>query len=756
MSPRDAAKPDPLNNPSKTRPASALPRGAAPGREILAEFPGAGRNALTLPPPNQPAGPDAATLFTSFKRRWLLAVSLGTVLAAAAAVGAWFLLEPKFTATAWLRVATPTGIIQGPSDNRNEYGTYQRTQAARVKHPSVLNDALKRPEIKRLNLLKQQPDQILFLTDEIKVELQEGSELIKVSMSARDPAELIPLVNAVAQEWLNDGTSKEQSQQAGNITKVEDAYNQAREELRQKYNRLGELASRAGTKDSQVLSDKQRALILTFTEVKKQHLEMAFKLMNARQKLALHKARVKALQAAPVPETALEEAVEADPMVKAHTAKILMIQDKINEFIAADARRDNSTLLDLRKLLAATKQTCEARRAELRQTLGARFQQKAHAQSDAELAQMEEEVALLTEQERDLRAQVEKLGSQEEKVGTRSTELDVLTWDIKQAEKREAFLGDALKMRQVELGRPERLSIYQEAALQKRDTKRQVLATAASPLAVFFGVCLAVAWWECRARRIHSAAEVVRGLGMRIVGAVPAIPPIGEGQFFASKDIDQQNQDLLESIDAIRTVLLRDASVAATRVVMVTSALSGEGKTTLAGHLASSLARAGRRTLLVDCDLRTPAAHQLLEQTLQPGLSEVLLEEINLPEAVRPATAVDGLWLLPAGQWDREVIKALAQEGPQRIFEQLREEFDFIVVDSHPVLAATDALLVGQHVDAVILSVLRDVSQVPPVSAALQRLTGLGIRVLGAVVNGAGPEDVYNQGPQYPLPVPAR
>jgi hypothetical protein len=56
----------------------------------------------------------------------------------------------------------------------------------------------------------------------------------------------------------------------------------------------------------------------------------------------------------------------------------------------------------------------------------------------------------------------------------------------------------------------------------------------------------------------------------------------------------------------------------------------------------------------------------------------------------------------------------------------------------------------------VILSVMRDVSQVPPVSAAVQRLTSLGIRVLGAVVNGAGPEDVYNQGPQYPLQIPIR
>ena len=81
---------------------------------------------------------------------------------------------------------------------------------------------------------------------------------------------------------------------------------------------------------------------------------------------------------------------------------------------------------------------------------------------------------------------------------------------------------------------------------------------------------------------------------------------------------------------------------------------------------------------------------------------------------------------MPAGQWDREVLQALARDGLEGIFEKLREEFDFIVIDSHPVLAATDSLLIGQHVDAVILSVLRDVSQTPRVYAASAAAGGAG------------------------------
>ena len=89
----------------------------------------------------------------------------------------------------------------------------------------------------------------------------------------------------------------------------------------------------------------------------------------------------------------------------------------------------------------------------------------------------------------------------------------------------------------------------------------------------------------------------------------------------------------------------------------------------------------------------------------------------------------------------------MSRDGLEGVFERLAEEFDFIVIDSHPVLAATDSLLIGRQVDAVILSVLREVSQMPRVYAAEQQLAALNIRVLGAVVNGTNPEEVFASAP---------
>jgi len=130
----------------------------------------------------------------------------------------------------------------------------------------------------------------------------------------------------------------------------------------------------------------------------------------------------------------------------------------------------------------------------------------------------------------------------------------------------------------------------------------------------------------------------------------------------------------------------------------------------------------------------------------------VLLDEVHLAEATR-STPVDGLWMIPAGHWDREVMDALARDGLEEIFDKLKADYDFIIVDSHPVLLATDALLVGQYADAVLLSLLRDVSQSPRVYAACQRLGALGIRILGAVVHGMAGEEYFGSG--YTKPSPA-
>jgi capsular exopolysaccharide synthesis family protein len=222
----------------------------------------------------------------------------------------------------------------------------------------------------------------------------------------------------------------------------------------------------------------------------------------------------------------------------------------------------------------------------------------------------------------------------------------------------------------------------------------------------------------------------------------------------ASREIQERtwNNILLESVDAMRAMILHASRNESLQVLMVASALKGEGKTSLACHLATSLARARRRTLLIDCDLRSPAIHRTFDVLSEPGVCEVLRGEIAVADAVQP-TIAQGLSIIPAGRCDTRAIQALGQGNLEMAFEELKQQYDYIIVDTAPVLPVADSLQVCQHVDAVVFSVLRDVSRVPKVQAAYERLAMLGVRMLGAVIAGTRAEN-YDASYAYNVPQP--
>jgi capsular exopolysaccharide synthesis family protein len=173
----------------------------------------------------------------------------------------------------------------------------------------------------------------------------------------------------------------------------------------------------------------------------------------------------------------------------------------------------------------------------------------------------------------------------------------------------------------------------------------------------------------------------------------------------------------------------------APKVILVTSAAEHEGKTTVASQLAASLARSDRRTLILDGDLRHPNVHLALELELGPGLPELLRGEIGNDEAVKP-TSIDGLFAVTGGSCDYAAVTALSRPELAKVINGFRESFDHVVIDAGPVLAFADSLLLGQQADVAIIATMRDVSSLPAVNASVDRLREVGVRILGAVVNG--------------------
>jgi capsular exopolysaccharide synthesis family protein len=263
-------------------------------------------------------------------------------------------------------------------------------------------------------------------------------------------------------------------------------------------------------------------------------------------------------------------------------------------------------------------------------------------------------------------------------------------------------------------------------------------------VAVALGLAVfGVGFMEYRTRRLASAADVTKHVGLNVIGALPFC----RGKRAHNRTAQQQ---LKEAVDSARTLLLHASTAEGIKVVQVVSSVSGEGKTSLACHLASSLARAGRRTLLLDADLRKPNVHSVFGMQQGPGISEVLRGECPAETAIQE-TRLPGLHVLCAGRLDDRALSAVAQTGLASLLTQLREQYDFVVVDSSPVLPVPDALMIAQHTDGVLFAVMEDVTRLHHLASAVERLSRVGSQLLGAVVNGSreAEHQTYGQYARY-------
>jgi polysaccharide biosynthesis transport protein len=568
---------------------------------------------------------------------------------------------------------------------------------------------------------------------------------MSISLPGDEPEELVVLMDALTQAYLSIINGKERGQRKDKVTKLQEAVNDIAERLKEKIAAMH--VSSKGKSAGIELQILHQFKMQQLAEARRTLTTAQYEAAKTRAEIAALKGAFKPPTDDDLPDSSLTQMMEKDPSLKAKLERLAKIENAISHLEQMGEPPSSSIYRQLYEAAAALYKEMKPLRAKLRKEVLERYCRKLEGEHSQAVKLVEAKLGPLVDQEKKAKEQVGVLTQETETIGYTNAKVEVLKHEIDQLQKQYAKAEEQLKAYQLEENNELRVTACTDAVWQIKDAKRRMMILAAIPLmAGLIGAAL-VGWLEFRARRIDSADEVTIGLGMRVVGAVPVLSDAGRRQLLGSNE-DSYDHTLIESIDAIRTTLLRSAREEPTKVLMVTSAVSGEGKTTVASNLAVSLARAGRRTLLIDCDLRRPALHQLFEQTLQPGFSEVLLGEVELPDAVRPTTTDDHLWLMPAGQWDREVIQELARDNLTGLLERLKEEFDFIVVDSHPVLPATDSLLIGQHADAVIVSLLRNVSQAPRVYAAYQRLATLGIRVFGAVVNGM-PSEGYEHGYDY-------
>lgn len=189
-----------------------------------------------------------------------------------------------------------------------------------------------------------------------------------------------------------------------------------------------------------------------------------------------------------------------------------------------------------------------------------------------------------------------------------------------------------------------------------------------------------------------------------------------------------------EAYKTIRTNILLSVIKDGCKKIVVTSAVSGEGKSTTTVNVAISLAQAFNKVLVIDCDLRKPRVHKALGVSSNPGLSNILSGLSDIREAVRD-TKYPNLWVLTAGLTAPNPAEMLASGRMSALIEELEKGFDYIIFDTPPINVVSDALPLIKLSDGVIMVVRSNYSIYKEIDKALSQLDFIGARLVGAIVN---------------------
>jgi capsular exopolysaccharide synthesis family protein len=227
-------------------------------------------------------------------------------------------------------------------------------------------------------------------------------------------------------------------------------------------------------------------------------------------------------------------------------------------------------------------------------------------------------------------------------------------------------------------------------------------------------------------------------LGSGIVGNSRSGPRLSFSSNKGSMELitkSRPQSQMAEAYRALRTSLLLTTVGAPPKVILVTSALPEEGKTTTSINCAIVLAQKGARVLLVDADLRRPSIHRTLGVVPKTGLTNVLTGGANLQQTIVRSPLVPSLFVLPAGTPPPNPAELLASSKMGDVLEALREQYDHIVIDTPPTLPVTDAVVVATRADAVILVARAGSTTKHALRQARDILAQVNARVSGVLLN---------------------
>ncbi|MBN1346435.1 MAG: polysaccharide biosynthesis tyrosine autokinase [Phycisphaerae bacterium] len=610
------------------------------------------------------------------------------------------------------------------------------TQCELMKSSTILRDALEQGGLRKLATFAAAGDPLDVLREHLSVGVGEKDDIINLQFVSRYPEDSARVANAVAAAYVRYHSQRTQTATCELLNVLRD----------EKENRDRELASKL----QKMLTFKRENGTLSFESDSNTILHQRLATLSA----ALTRTQIDVIDARTEDETA--KAAEGDPArlrqlmeddrgdspagIRTMMQEELGLSDELNELHGrlTELRENFSDRMPGVKALAARVETLKERLA--------RCQARRHAE-DAErlrafvIARHQRWLAAKS-REAALREELDAQQKLVEAFNIKAAEHALLRADVVRSERALDVIHGKIKDLSVAQGSsPLNIAILEQAepADAPCEPKRgRVLATfSVVGMLAGLGLVLGLDWSD---KRIRSAAEVRARLGAPVLSVVPYIDEPSSVKGRCLKTHLEPTSDAAEAYRAIRTAVMLGVHRGDTlRSVLVSSPTRGEGKTTIACNLATAMAQAGRRTLLVDASLEEPALHKIFDS---PGGGDVSgvpwgADPDHLIQAIRHSE-IENLDLLLSGPEPPEPSGTLNVAALEQAMGILSERYEYVIVDSSPILSRSDTRITAAICDATIMVLEPETSTREMNEAARDALLSVGARLLGAAVNNVG------------------
>lgn len=714
---------------------------------------------------------DSGVIIRGLKRYgwWILALSV--IFSAPLMFAIYKTVEPTYEAISRIEFEPTQLLIYDPTHGSSgpdlrTYEPYLETQISLMKSDQVLNRVIHNPLISKLPLIARSDDALTNLREKMKIEIEPNTYMITVGLESKDPHEAAQIVNEVVASYLDANLRRTASRNANLKENLRTELKDLKAEIDKKKTALHDLHQKGTVQVIKpdlnlkpLKSEGDGVAEPTFQNVGEQQIkDMIARMVQVDVDLITLRAELKTRLEAQNNQQAgqdvdsefeaeVKRAVYDDPDVKALGSTINDLEDKLKAQQRLARKRSDPALRAIAQELAKAKKEWEdlwaTKSEEIRQKL--RLLTEANGRSPIEtIAELQQKIKVLEQQKVDYAAMYDKLKLEQKTINDDSFQFAYAQQELTNLLIREEKVKGTLA--QVEFQsrqEPYRLVPIDKAEVPKTPSNNKRLKyMLAAPLGILFLMLGIFLLLEIRSERVADPDT----LELRVRSEVYALPPLPTSRELRRRSepvIDDQIERFIQRLDHLRfAVCGNSAQPGNGRCVLITSAIGGEGKTTLAAQLAARCGNAGMSTLLIDADLRRGSLCSLLDIPDGLGLSDVLKGESATDEVVVPVQG-GAFCLLRAGTPIRDTSALLQDQRFGMLIAQLRQLYDLIIIDSPPVLPIPDALILGRWTDGAVLAARYDISRFPQVERARRQLDNAGVTVLGTVINGMRRADSY-------------